>query len=100
MASASRRTPSWIPGWCLWPVLAACTFEPPGPFPVPIAPLDNTTPFATIVDSGEQTLFEQPGEMVVHHGFACAESKESERQNFLRVQQSRALEERLDRATV
>ena len=100
MSPANRQAPHRILCWSLWSTLAACTFEAPAPFPVPITSPITTTPFAPIVDSGEQKLFEQPGEMVVYHGFACAESKESDRQNFLRVQQSRALEERLDRATV
>ena len=100
MSSAETQARYRIICWSLWSTLAACTFEAPAPFPVPITSPITTTPFAPIVDSGEQKLFEQPGEMVVYHGFACAESKESDRQNFVRVQQSRALEERLDRATV
>lgn len=86
--------------WLLALAVAACTFEPPPGllFPTPLPP--PNTPISAVVDSGEVTVFEQPGEIAVHHGFACAQSSQPEGQKILRIAQSRPIAPAMDRATV
>ncbi len=91
----------------LLPGLGACVFEPPaaGDSPPPPPPFNLGYPFrdvpiSPVSDSGERMVFEDPGNMVVHHGFACAESHESDVQRILRVQHSLPVPATMDRATV
>src|SRR5688572_32308194 len=74
----------------VWLTLSACIFQPPSATKPPSAPgfppgLDYVpdAPLASIVDSGEETIFEEPDSIVAFHGFACAESNQSDRQNVL-----------------
>lgn len=86
--------------WALGFGLSACMFEPPVLFPLRPLPTSGI-PLAPVVDSGEEKVFEDPGNMVVYHGFACAEQNSSaEVLDPLRVEQSRTLPATMNRATV
>jgi hypothetical protein len=102
MRSAAQQLLHWIVRWFLWSVLVACTFNPPSRLHLPYPP--EGTPLLPIVcpgdNCGENKVFEEPGEMVVYHGWACAVSNEDDRQKYLRVSQRHRLEQRLDRATI
>jgi hypothetical protein len=79
-----------------------CAFTPPSatlPMP-PFTPSFENVPLSPVVDSGEQKVFEEPDNMVVYHGFACAESNDSDHQTVLRIEQSRAIPATMNRATV
>jgi hypothetical protein len=67
--------------------LSGCVFEPPPamePDSPPPPPFNLPHPFgdvppSPVSDSGEKRAFEDPGGVVVDHGFACTESNESMR---------------------
>lgn len=97
---SARRAFRWIIPWFLSLTLAACVFRPPPAlhelYPLP----SESIPLSPVVDSAEQKIFEEPGNIVIHHGFACAESDEPDKQKVLRVEQSRTIATTMDRATI
>ncbi|MGH8578909.1 MAG: hypothetical protein ACREVK_01865 [Gammaproteobacteria bacterium] len=96
----ARRALKWMVPWFLSLPLSGCEFKPPVVldylYPLPL----EDTPLSPIDESEEQMVFEDPGNMVIFHGFACAVSNQPDKQKVLRVEQSRTLATALDRATV
>ncbi|WP_347275448.1 hypothetical protein [Candidatus Kuenenia sp.] len=72
--------------------ITGCTFDPSGETFDP--------PLAELTDSGRTLIFEDEGNIAVFHGFGCAESNKSGKEDFLRVQESMDLPDYATAATV
>ena len=78
--------------------LTSCTFCP---HPAdPICSLIAETKPSEITSQDRKMVFEEPGTIIVHHGFACAESKRSGTEVILKVDESLILPAYATNATV
>jgi hypothetical protein len=79
--------------------VSACVFRPPEiPSEVPFDP--RTIPESPLVEGDSTKIFEDPGNLVIYHGFGCADSNRSGAQTILRVKQSQEIPDMLDDAAV
>ncbi|MCM3902526.1 MAG: hypothetical protein ND866_12535 [Pyrinomonadaceae bacterium] len=62
--------------------------------------LIKDAPLKELTDSQQTVVFEEQGTIIVYHGYGCAESKKSGREDFLRVEQSLNLPAYATNATV
>lgn len=73
-------------------IIATCSFDESG--------IEFDPPLAELTDYGIEPIFGDEGTIAVYHGFGCAESKNSGKEDFLRVQQSIELPDYATAATV
>ncbi|MFQ5604325.1 MAG: hypothetical protein ACE5HS_13740 [bacterium] len=80
-------------------IFTRCTFDPSGLPPDAFPPVD--VPLAEQLCRQQPVkILEDPGKIVVYHGFGCAESNQDGAENILRVEQSIRLPEYVTAATV
>ncbi len=65
--------------------LVSCQYNPPG---TDLCKQIEEAPVKELTDSGQNTVFEDQGTIIVYHGFGCAESNESGTEKFIKVEQS------------
>ncbi len=63
-------------------------------------PVGEDAPLKELTSSDQNVVFEEPGTIIVYRGFGCAESNNSGKQDFLRVEQSLNLPAYATNATV
>ncbi|TVM03591.1 MAG: hypothetical protein CV087_04580 [Candidatus Brocadia sp. WS118] len=78
-------------------LLGACSYCPPT---ATLCGLIPDSPITELTSEDRSVVFEEPGTIIVHHGFGCAESKKSETQDVLRVEQSLDIPSYATNATV
>ncbi len=78
-------------------LLGACSYCPPQ---VNLCDLIPDSPLTELTSSDRNVVFEEQGTIIVYHGFGCAESKKSGKEDVLRVEQSLDIPSYATNATV
>lgn len=69
-------------------LLGSCGFEVCVEFPNSLCNLIPDSPLTELTSEDRTVVFEEPGTIIVYHGFGCAESNKSGQEDVLRVEQS------------